>query len=260
MREICLDTETTGMAAKEGDRIIEIGCVELGEHGLTDKNFHEYIDPERQMEAEVIRVHKITNEFLVGKPKFADIADKFIEFVQGARLIIHNAQFDIGFLNEELRKLGKPSMEEICGKDNIIDSMELAKAAFPQMHNSLDALCKRLEIDTTRRVKEGHGALLDAELLGQVYLVLKQQQGILEIDAAPVSADVHDISDVELPVIRATEEDLSENERVLEMVRKAAQGPALYDLDEETFNAKRKEEQDALDAKEAKLQDLLKNL
>ena len=112
MREICLDTETTGMAAKEGDRIIEIGCVELGEHGLTDKNFHEYIDPERQMEAEVIRVHKITNEFLVGKPKFADIADKFIEFVQGARLIIHNAQFDIGFLNEELRKLGKPSMEE----------------------------------------------------------------------------------------------------------------------------------------------------
>lgn len=102
-------------------------------------------------------------EFLVGKPKFADIADKFIEFVQGARLIIHNAQFDIGFLNEELRKLGKPSMEEICGKDNIIDSMELAKAAFPQMHNSLDALCKRLEIDTTRRVKEGHGALLDAE-------------------------------------------------------------------------------------------------
>ena len=242
MREICLDTETTGMAAKEGDRIIEIGCVELGEHGLTDKNFHEYIDPERQMEAEVIRVHKI------------------IEFVQGARLIIHNAQFDIGFLNEELRKLGKPSMEEICGKDNIIDSMELAKAAFPQMHNSLDALCKRLEIDTTRRVKEGHGALLDAELLGQVYLVLKQQQGILEIDAAPVSADVHDISDVELPVIRATEEDLSENERVLEMVRKAAKGPALYDLDEETFNAKRKEEQDALDAKEAKLQDLLKNL
>ena len=178
MREICLDTETTGMAAKEGDRIIEIGCVELGEHGLTDKNFHEYIDPERQMEAEVIRVHKITNEFLVGKPKFADIADKFIEFVQGARLIIHNAEFDIGFLNEELRKLGKPSMEEICGKDNIIDSMELAKAAFPQMHNSLDALCKRLEIDTTRRVKEGHGALLDAELLGQVYLVLKQQQGI----------------------------------------------------------------------------------
>lgn len=107
MREICLDTETTGMAAKEGDRIIEIGCVELGEHGLTDKNFHEYIDPERQMEAEVIRVHKITNEFLVGKPKFADIADKFIEFVQGARLIIHNAQFDIGFLNEELRKLSK---------------------------------------------------------------------------------------------------------------------------------------------------------
>lgn len=101
---------------------------------------------------------------------------------------------------------------------------------------------------------------MDAELLGQVYLVLKQQQGILEIDAAPVSADVHDISDVELPVIRATEEDLSENERVLEMVRKAAKGPALYDLDEETFNAKRTEEQDALDAKEAKLQDLLKNL
>ena len=149
MREICLDTETTGMAAKEGDRIIEIGCVELGEHGLTDKNFHEYIDPERQMEAEVIRVHKITNEFLVGKPKFADIADKFIEFVQGARLIIHNAQFDIGFLNEELRKLGKPSMEEICGKDNIIDSMELAKAAFPQMHNSLDALCKRCLLYTS---------------------------------------------------------------------------------------------------------------
>ena len=105
MREICLDTETTGMAAKEGDRIIEIGSVELGEHGLTDKNFHEYIDPERQMEAEVIRVHKITNEFLVGKPKFADIADKFIEFVQGARLIIHNAQFDIGFLTPDGRDL-----------------------------------------------------------------------------------------------------------------------------------------------------------
>ena len=192
------------------------------------------------MEAEVIRVHKITNEFLVGKPKFADIADKFIEFVQGARLIIHNAQFDIGFLNEELRKLGKPSMEEICGKDNIIDSMELAKAAFPQMHNSLDALCKRLEIDTTRRVKEGHGALFwTAELLGQVYLVLKQQQGILEIDAAPVSADVHDISDVEPPVIRATEEDLSETNVSWKWCESRQRSP-LYDLDEETFNAKRK--------------------
>lgn len=258
MREICLDTETTGMAAKEGDRVIEIGCVELGEHGITDKTFHEYMNPERKMEDEVIRVHKITNEFLLDKKKFAEIAEEFIEFVRGARLIIHNAPFDIGFLDEELRKLGKPPMEEIC--EQIVDSMELAKAAFPQQHNSLDALCKRLDIDTTRRVKEGHGALLDAELLAQVYLVLKQQQSSFEMDTPATSSAAADISGMDLPVIRATEEDLAENERVLEMVRKAAKGPALYDMDEETFNAKRKEESDALEAKKSKMSELLKNL
>lgn len=258
MREICLDTETTGMAAKEGDRVIEIGCVELGEHGITDHTFHEYLNPERKMEAEVIRVHKITNEFLVDKPKFEAVADRFIEFVKGARLIIHNAQFDVGFLNEELRKLGKPPMEEICGE--IVDSMEMARAAFPQQHNSLDALCKRLDIDATRREKEGHGALLDAELLAQVYLVLKQQQTTFEMDAVTVEHSASDFQGEDLPVIFASEEDLKENERVLDMVRKAAKGPALYDLDEEAFQAKRAEEQAGLDAKHSKMRELLKNI
>lgn len=260
MREICLDTETTGFAVKEGDRIIEIGCVELSDHGITNRNFHTYLNPERKMEADVIEVHKITNEMLVDKPKFEDKADEFIDFVKGARLIIHNAAFDEGFLDAELEKIGKPKLRDLgC---EIVDSLEIARSVYPQMHNNLDALCKRLNIDTSQREREGHGALLDAELLAQVYLVLKQQQTSFDMDAASVAsvARHESVSVGELPVIRASEEDLSEHERVLEMVRKSAKGPALYDIDETEFAQKRAEEQKELDEKAAKMMSLLEKL
>ena len=260
MREICLDTETTGFAAKEGDRIIEIGCVELSDHGITNKTFHQYLDPEKKMTADVIAVHKITNEDLVGKPKFAAVADKFIEFIKGATLVIHNAEFDCGFLDAELKMAGKPSLKELGCK--IIDSLEIARTVYPQMHNNLDALCKRLDIDTSQREREGHGALLDAELLAQVYLVLKQQQTSFDMSGGDVSpekkASIRDAGD--LKVIHATEGELKEHERVLEMVRKSAKGPALYDIDEETFNEKRVAEQKELDEKASKLRELMKNL
>jgi DNA polymerase-3 subunit epsilon len=166
MREFVMDTETTGLDPRSGDRIVEIGGVELINHIPTGQTFHVYINPERSMPHEAFKVHGLSDEFLRDKPKFAEIADQFIEFITGARLVIHNATFDIGFLNAELARLNRPAIPW----DHVIDTLALAKRRHPAGPNSLDALCSRYGIDNSRRVN--HGALLDSELLAEVYIEL----------------------------------------------------------------------------------------
>jgi len=179
MRQIVLDTETTGIDPSEGHRIIEIGCVELMERQLTGRNYHVYINPEREVEAEAITVHGITNEFLLDKPKFAEIADEFFEFIKGAELVIHNAAFDIGFMDAEFARI-KPVRKtaDYCG---VVDSLAIARAKHPGQKNNLNALCKRYGVDNSDR--ELHGALLDAEILADVYLLLTGGQTALSLDA-----------------------------------------------------------------------------
>jgi DNA polymerase-3 subunit epsilon len=166
MREIVLDTETTGVEANSGDRIVEIGCVELINHCPSGRNFHVYINPERGMPDGAFRVHGLSEAFLSDKPVFAAIADEFIDFIGDARLVIHNAAFDIGFLNMELKRLGYGAIEQ----HRVVDTLAMARRKHPGASNSLDALCSRYGIDNTRRTK--HGALLDSEILAEVYIEL----------------------------------------------------------------------------------------
>lgn len=166
MREIVLDTETTGISAADGHRLVEIGCVELDNHVPTGRVFHEYLNPQREVDAGALEVHGLSNEFLSDKPLFADIADRFLEFVGDAPLVIHNAAFDMGFLNAELKRLGRPPLPD----EQAIDTLAIARRKFAGAQNSLDALCRRFGIDNSNRTK--HGALLDSELLAEVYLEL----------------------------------------------------------------------------------------
>ncbi len=179
MRQIVLDTETTGLEAHLGHRIIEIGCVELVDRALTGNQFHQYLQPDREIDEAAMDVHGITNEFLEDKPRFVDIAQDFIEYVTGAELIIHNAPFDVGFIDSELSMLDGEwdKLSQYC---TITDSLVLAKKMHPGQRNSLDALCKRYEIDNSHR--ELHGALLDAEILSDVYLALTGGQTALMLD------------------------------------------------------------------------------
>lgn len=174
MRQIILDTETTGLRPEEGHRIIEIGCLELVNRKITGKTYHQYINPEREVEAEAIAVHGITNEFLRDKPPFAAIAADFLRFIEGAELIIHNAPFDVGFLNHEfaLTKQGYRTIADYC---HVIDTLQIARQLHVGQRNSLDALCKRYFVDNSKR--DLHGALLDANLLAQVYLAMTGGQG-----------------------------------------------------------------------------------
>ncbi|MEC9185252.1 MAG: DNA polymerase III subunit epsilon [Pseudomonadota bacterium] len=166
MREIVLDTETTGLDPKSGDRLVEIGCVELDNHLPTGRTYHQYVNPERDMPDEAFRVHGLSEVFLAKHPVFADIADAFLEFIGDADLVIHNASFDLGFINAELQRLGRASVEN----HRAIDTVQIARGKYPGAQVSLDALCRRFEIDLSARTK--HGALLDAELLADVYLEL----------------------------------------------------------------------------------------
>jgi DNA polymerase-3 subunit epsilon len=178
-RQIVLDTETTGLEPQQGHRIIEIGCVEMVERRLTGNNFHQYLQPEREIDAAAVEVHGITNEFLADKPRFVDVAQDFIDYVRGAELIIHNAPFDVGFLNHELQMMAadSPAIGDLCG---VTDTLVMAKKMHPGQRNSLDALCKRYEIDNSHR--ELHGALLDAEILADVYLMMTGGQVALLLD------------------------------------------------------------------------------
>jgi DNA polymerase-3 subunit epsilon len=178
MRQIVLDTETTGLEPEQGHKIIEIGCVELVDRRLTGNNFHQFLQPDREIDAGAIEVHGITNEFLADKPKFCDVADDFIDYIRGAELIIHNAPFDVGFLDHELKLM--QSSQRIDALSAVTDTLVMAKKMHPGQRNSLDALCKRYDIDNSHR--ELHGALLDAEILADVYLMMTGGQGALVLD------------------------------------------------------------------------------
>ncbi len=179
-RQIILDTETTGLEHRQGHRIIEIGCVEMINRKLTGNNFHQYLNPDREIDQGAIEVHGITNEFLADKPRFADISDSLIDYLKDAELVIHNAAFDVGFLDAEFAKLdqGLPAVEDVCG---VHDTLLQARKQFPGQRNDLDSLCRRFEINNSHR--ELHGALLDAEILADVYLVMTGGQATLSLDA-----------------------------------------------------------------------------
>ncbi|MCU7881026.1 MAG: DNA polymerase III subunit epsilon [Candidatus Thiodiazotropha sp. (ex Lucinoma aequizonata)] len=183
MRQIILDTETTGLEPKQGHKIIEIGCVEMVDRRLTGNNFHQYLQPERGIDAAAIKVHGITNEFLVDKPKFRDVASDFIDYVSGAELIIHNAAFDVGFLDHELLLI--KNLARVGTLCVVTDTLIMAKKMHPGQRNSLDALCKRYDIDNSHR--KLHGALLDAEILADVYLLMTGGQAALVLDSSSVS-------------------------------------------------------------------------
>ncbi|MFT7227602.1 MAG: DNA polymerase-3 subunit epsilon [Methylophilaceae bacterium] len=189
MRQIFLDSETTGLYPDQGHRIIEIAGVETINRRPTGNHYHKYINPEREIDAGAQEVHGITLEFLQDKPLFKDLADDFLAFIQGAELIIHNAPFDIGFLNSELGKLGRPAVTEVCG--SVVDTLKMAKDARPGQRNNLDALCRHFQIDNSRRTL--HSALLDAELLAEVYMALTRGQDSLMIDLEHESASSESI-------------------------------------------------------------------
>ena len=230
MRQIILDTETTGLSAETGDRIIEIGCVELLNRKLTRNNFHHYLNPERDSHEDALKVHGISNEFLRDKPKFAQIADELLAYIEGAELIIHNAPFDLAFLNKELERLGKgPITEFVAG---ITDTLAMAKDMFPGKRNSLDALCDRLEVDNSGRTL--HGALLDAELLADVYINMTRGQDALLIDAHATGTaeeggvSLIDLRQFDLPVIQASEQECAAHEEVLKQMDKASGGKVVF--------------------------------
>ena len=177
-RQIVLDTETTGIDPKQGHRIIEIGCVELVNRRLTGNNFHVYVDPERDIEDEAIFVHGITSEFLAGKPKFRDVASEFLEYIKGAELVIHNAAFDVGFMDHEFALLRQsfPKTHDVC---TVLDTLAMARDLHPGQKNNLDALCRRYDIDNSKRTL--HGALLDSEILADVYLGMTGGQVALNL-------------------------------------------------------------------------------
>lgn len=232
MRQIVLDTETTGLSAENGDRIIEIGCVELLHRKLTGNNLHLYVNPERDSDEGALKVHGISNEFLRDKPKFAAIATEFLNYVRGAEIIIHNAAFDVGFLNKELerQKLGRLS-HHVSG---VIDTLAMAKEMFPGKRNGLDALCSRLEVDNSGRVL--HGALLDAELLADVYINMTRGQNALVIDADDSAEDAHtnvclpavDLSALHLKVVTANAGESDAHGKLLVDLDKASKGKTVW--------------------------------
>jgi len=229
MRQIVLDTETTGLSAENGDRIIEIGCVELFHRKLTGNNLHFYVNPERDSHEDALKVHGISNEFLRDKPKFGQIADELLAYLRDAELIIHNAPFDISFLNKELDRLGRPPLKTIVGQ--VTDSLVMAKEMFPGKRNGLDALCDRLGVDNSGRTL--HGALLDAELLADVYINMTRGQDALLMDLETSDGEggdivLIDLSRIELPVIRANDQEALAHEAVLADLDKACKGKTVW--------------------------------
>jgi DNA polymerase III subunit epsilon len=229
MRQIFLDTETTGLSADGGDRIVEIGCIEMLNRRLTERTFHHYLNPERPSHEEAVKVHGLTDAFLADKPRFAAIADELLAFVADAELIIHNAAFDVSFLNAELARLGRPGIE--ARVQRVTDSLAMARDLYPGKANSLDALCKRLEVDNTGRTL--HGALLDAGLLAEVYIRMTRGQDSLVIDAGDagagrVVAAAVDFSALDLPVIAADDAECAAHAALLADLDAACGGKAVW--------------------------------
>lgn len=231
MRQIVLDTETTGLSAEGGDRIIEIGCVELVARKLTGNNKHWYLNPERDSHEDALKVHGISNEFLRDKPKFTEVAAEVIEYLRDAELIIHNAAFDVGFLNKEFERAGLGPLTSIV--ESVTDTLAMAREMFPGKRNSLDALCDRLGVDNSGRTL--HGALLDAELLADVYINLTRGQEALLIDLAGAEAGAYDAARVDLsacvlPVIVPNDQELAAHDDVLTQLDKASGGKTVWRL------------------------------
>jgi len=226
-RQIVLDTETTGLNARLGDRVIEIGCIEIRNRRVTDRHFHAYVNPERDIEEGAAKVHGLTREFLADKPRFADIAGDFLDYVREAELIIHNAEFDLEFLEQELAlaKQGRLG-EQVAG---VIDTLALARELHPGKRNSLDALCERYAIDNAHR--RLHGALLDAELLAEVYLAMTrgQESLMMDLDASESRQDADSKVDASgLRVVRASPEEIAAHEAYLEGLAGQCKGGALW--------------------------------
>ena len=233
MRQIILDTETTGLEPEQGHRIIEIGCVELFNRRKTGRTFHRYLRPDREVDRGAVQVHGLTNEFLAQQPRFAEIVDELIEFLMGGELVIHNAAFDLAFLDAELKRLPGPLrvMRNLC---SVIDTLPLARQMHPGQRNSLDALCKRYGVDNSRR--ELHGALLDAQILCDVYLAMtggqtalilgEKTETRLHVTFEPVAASTRPVGG--LRVVRASEEELVAHQRLMAMIDKASGGKTVW--------------------------------
>ena len=232
MRQVVLDTETTGLDFRLGDRVIEIGCVELLNRKLTGQRFHRYINPEREVEAGALAVHGLSNEFLQDKPRFGEVVADFLDFVQGAELVIHNAAFDVGFLNNELALHQRHPLEHSCA--GVVDTLKMARELHPGRRNSLDALCERYAIDHSGRTL--HGALLDAELLAEVYLAMTrgQESLIMELENAPVPGLQAGMTTERptLRVLRASAVELAEHEKLLAEIGKESRGNCIWSMAE----------------------------
>ncbi len=231
MRQVFLDTETTGLYPDQGDRIVEIGCVELVNRKLTGNNKHFYLNPGRDSHEEALKVHGITTEFLRDKPKFDAVAEELLDYLLGAEVVIHNAPFDLGFLNKELELLGRPGLRQFVS--SITDTLAMAKEIYPGKRNGLDALCDRLGVDNSGRTL--HGALLDAELLADVYINLTRGQDALLMDAvtpehAAGGGMPVDLRSFDLPILVASLEDLAAHDAVLVEMDKSSSGKTVWRL------------------------------
>jgi DNA polymerase-3 subunit epsilon len=227
MRQIVLDTETTGLDPALGHRIIELAAVELQSRQITERSFHRYVNPEREIEQGALEVHGISNEFLADKPRFRDVAADFLEFVEGAELIIHNAPFDVAFLDRELHLLGLKPVSHYCPV--VTDTLRMAKDLHPGKRNSLDALCERYQVDNSTRTL--HGALLDARLLAEVYLAMTrgQESLVMEIAETAVAGGGLSADDrIELVVVRPTAEELELHAKQVEAIDRASGGACIW--------------------------------
>lgn len=232
MRQVVLDTETTGLEPAQGHRIIEIGCVELVNRRLTGRHYHQYLQPDREIDEGAREVHGISNEFLADKPRFADVVEELLAFLDGAELIIHNAPFDLGFLDAELKRAGDRwgRIEDRCP---VVDTLVLARNLHPGQKNSLDALCRRYDIDNSQRTL--HGALLDAEILADLYLAMTGGQGALRLETGPGEDGEGAAVIRRLPadrprlrVIRTTAEEMASHETRLDAIAEASGGECLW--------------------------------
>ena len=229
MRQVILDTETTGLNPATGDRIIEIGCVEVIDRRLTDRTFHYYVNPERDIDAGAFAVHGLSREFLSDKPLFGNIVDQLIEFVDGSEIVIHNAAFDLGFLDNEFALLKRPPFRGLAAK--IIDTLLDARQMFPGKRNSLDALCDRFNISNEHRTL--HGALLDAQLLAEVYIAMTRGQEDLSIDLIDYTVGTDSSGHIkalpsDLKIITASDEDLAQHEKILAEIAKASKKDPVW--------------------------------
>jgi DNA polymerase-3 subunit epsilon len=229
MRQIFLDTETTGLSPEAGDRIIEIGCVEMVNRRLTGRDLHFYVNPQRASSGDAVKVHGLSDEFLADKPPFAAVVDQLLEHLAGAELIIHNAPFDVAFLDMELRRLGRPGILQHCAR--VTDSLTLAREQYPGKSNSLDALCRRLEVDNSSRTL--HGALLDAGLLAEVYIRMTRGQDSLVIDGVDAAGAVLELAPIdfaafELIVLAPDADELAAHDALLADLDKACGGRSVW--------------------------------